>query len=398
MRALKRYQTFFLLLLAGIAAGGFALNTWVNPWRVTPMPWTSRKMEPYRSIEIAWNRTSKAGLVRSGTWDAAMFGSSRVDIQLDPAHPAFDGMRCANLGLNAGLLVENHAMFRYFIERQTPRLVVLAIDAGDLSTAPPKVNVTDFPLSPLDPAGNPLERELRYRAGISTMAASFATLGRRIKDQPAEHTPQGFRRHANFPANQRLLISSLYLSTTCRMALTHTAHGGLSKEKIARVEDIIAACRAKKARLVIFFTPNHALFQLAFRELGDPDPYFAKDRRALAELAARANAAAPEAPPVEVWDFLDGHPLNAPPLPPADQPASHLDGWIDLFHATPDIGRLMLDRLHGPGPYGERLTPENVDARVEQVRAQLEDHATRHPDDLAFLKKSLAKFQSAPPK
>ena len=142
MRALKRYQTFFLLLILGMAIGGFALNTTVNPWRVTPTPWTSEKLEPYRAIEISWNRTSKAGLVRSGNWDAAMFGSSRVDIGLDPQHPVFDGMQCANLGLNAGLLVENHAMFRYFIERQTPRLVILAIDAGDLSTPPPRVNNT----------------------------------------------------------------------------------------------------------------------------------------------------------------------------------------------------------------------------------------------------------------
>jgi hypothetical protein len=396
VRALKRYQTFFLLLILGMAVGGFALNTTVNPWRVTPTAWTSEKFESYRASDDKWKRTAKAGLVRSGSWDAAMFGSSRVDKQLDPTHPAFDDMRCANLGLTAGLLVENHAMFRYFIDRQNPRLVVLAIDAGDLSTPPPKVNNTDFPLSPLDPAGNPLERELRYRFGVSTMVESLTTMGRALRNQPADHSPQGFQSNAPFPPNQRLLISSLYLSTTYRMAMAHTAHGGLSKEKIALVEDIIAACREKNTRLVIFFTPNHALFQLAYRELGDPDPYFAKDRRALAKLAAAANTAAPDAPPIEIWDFLDGHPLNSPPLPPADQPGSHLDGWIDLFHATPDIGRLMLDRLNGPGPYGERLTPETIDARVEQVRAQLEAYATRHPDDLAFLKKSLAKFQSAP--
>lgn len=398
MRALKRYQTFFLLLLLGTVVGGFALNTTVNPWRVTPTPWTAPKLEPYRASDDKWKRTAKAGLIRSGTWDAAMFGSSRVDKQLDPTHPAFDGMRCANLGLTAGLLVENHAIFRYFIERQNPRLVVLAIDAGDLSTSPPKVNNTDFPLSPLDPAGNPLERELRYRFGVSTIVESFATISRALRERPADHSPQGFQANAPFPENQRLLISSLYLSTTYRMAMAHTAHDGLSKEKIALVEDIIAACREKNTRLVIFFTPNHALFQLAYRELGDPDPYFAKDRRALAELASKANADAPDAPPVEVWDFLDGHPLNSPPLPPADPPGSHLDGWIDLFHATPAIGGQMLDRLNGPGSYGVRLEPESIDARVEHVRAQLDDYATRHPEDLEFLKKSLAKFQSAPPK
>lgn len=397
MRALKRYQTFFLLLLAGMLVAGFVFNTTVNPWRVTPMPWSSAKLEPYRAIDNTWNRTAKAGLVRSGTWDAAMFGSSRVDIGLDPQHPAFDGLHCANLGLNAGLLMENHAMFRYYLEHENPRLVVLAIDAGDLSTPPPKINVTDFALSPLDPEASPLERELRYRAGISTLAASFATVGRAVRGQVADHTPQGFRRDAPFPPNQRLLISSLYLSTTHRMAQAHIAHGGLSGEKMKRLEEIVAGCRQEGARLVIFFTPNHALFQLAFRELGDPDCYFEKDRRALAELAAKVNAADPSAPPVEVWDFLDGHPLNTPPLPAAGEKGEHLTNWIDLFHATPVIGKEMLDRLAGPGAYGERLTPEGIPDRIEKVRAQLDDYASRHPDDVAFLRQSLAKFQAIPP-
>ncbi|MCW1921006.1 hypothetical protein OKA05_00470 [Luteolibacter arcticus] len=396
MRALKRYQKFFLLLLAGMLVAGFVLNTTVNPWRVTPTPWSSAKFEPYRPIDNTWNRTAKAGLVRSGTWDAAMFGSSRVDIGLDPQHPAFSGLHCANLGLNAGLLVENHAMFRYYIERENPRLVVLAIDACDLSTPPPKINVTDFALSPLDPEASPLERELRYHTGISTLAASFATLGRTIRGEVSDHTPQGFRRSAPFPQNQRLLISSLYLSTTHRMAQSHIAHGGLSEEKMRLLQEIVTGCREKDARLVIFFTPNHALFQLAFRELGDPDCYFEKDRRALAELAASANAADSSAPPVEVWDFLDGHPLNTPPLPPAGDKSGHLANWIDLFHATPLIGKEMLDRLNGAGTYGDRLTPEGIPARVERVRAQLDDYATRHPDDVAFLRQSLAKFQSRP--
>ncbi len=396
MRALRRYQRGFLLLIAAALLAGVVINSWTDPWRVIRAPWSSAKLDPYRGIDKDWTRTAKAGLAASGPWDAALFGSSRVDIALDPRHPAFDGMRCVNLGLNAGLLDQTHPLFRHFIDRNSPKLVVLAIDASDLTTPLPRINVTDFALSPLDPAGDPVERALRQRAGISTLAASAGVLGRALRGSPAEHTPEGFRRQAAFPENQRQLIASLYLSTTFQMARNHTRHGTVSPEKKAMLEEIVARCREEKTRLVIFFTPNHALFQLAFRELGDPDPYFAKDRRTLAEVAATANAAAPGAPPVEVWDFLDGHPLNAPPLPPADPPGSHLDGWIDLFHATPDIGRLMLDRLNGPGSYGERLTPENIDARVEQVRAQLEAYATRHPDDLAFLRKSLAKFQSAP--
>jgi hypothetical protein len=116
----------------------------------------------------------------------------------------------------------------------------------------------------------------------------------------------------------------------------------------------------------------------------------------LAELAARANAFQPSSPPVEVWDFLDGHPLNSPPLPAAGDKGGHLENWIDLFHATPVIGKEMLDRLSGAGTYGERLTPEGIPARIEKVRAQLDDYASRHPDDVAFLRQSLSKFQAPP--
>jgi hypothetical protein len=393
VRSLRRYQTFFLALLAGAALVGVAFNSWVNPWRVLPSSLSSAKMEPYRGIEPDWTRTSKAGLVRSGTWDVGLFGSSRVDIGLDPQHPVFTGMNCGNFGLNAGLLAENHTMFRYFIEHETPKLVVLAIDATDLTTPPPKNNPTDFALSPLDPESNALERELRYRAGISTIASSLTTATRMAKGQLADHTPRGFRRKPEFPDGQMLYFSTIY-----RMAKNHTANGKPDPEKMAMLEDVVTRCRAKGTRLVIFFTPNHGLFQLAFRELGDPDPYFLEDRRALADLAARANAADPAAPPVEVWDFLDGHPLNAPPMPPPGEKKGHPAGWVDLFHVLPETGNHMLERLQGGGDYGELLLPGGAEARVAKVKAQLDEYAARNPEDVAFLRKSLAKFQSRPSK
>ena len=390
MRALQRYQAFFLVLLAAVALEGVAFNTWVNPWRVIPSPLASAKMEPYRGIEKDWTRTSKAGLVRSGTWDAGLFGSSRVDIGLNPEHPVFAGMKCGNFGLNAGLLQESHPMFRYFMEHENPKLVVLALDATDLSTPLAKHNPTDFALSPLDPKSNTLERELRYRAGISTIASSIVTTTRMAKGELADHTPQGFRREPEYPEGQ-----ALYFSTIYRMAKNHTANGKVDREKMTMLEDIVRRCREKGTRLVIFFTPNHALFQLAFAELGDPDPSFKVDRQALADLAARANAANPGGPAVEFWDFLDGHPVNTPPMPKEQKKGAHPAGWVDLFHVLPETGNLMLERLHGGGDYGELLAPDGVEARVAKVKAQLDDYAARNPEDVALLRKALAKFKKS---
>jgi hypothetical protein len=399
MRALSRYRTFFLILLGAATLGALGLTSWVNPWRATPAPWSDPGFEPYREIEANWNATTKAGLVRSGSWDAALFGSSRTDIALDPRHPAFDGLRCANLGLNAAGIGENHAIFSYFMDHESPRLVVFSIDPGDLTTPDRKRFKGDFTLSPLDPSADPTERELRYRAGVTALSASGTVISRRLRHHPAEHTPQGFRREAPFPKNQRKLIRSLYLPVTYRYALKHKRTDALNPHKLALVDDIIRRCRENDTRLVFLIPPNQALFMLAFRELGDPDPFFARDRRALAERAAAANAAAPDAPPVELWDFLDAHPLNCQPLPPPDATAAHMPDWLDIYHSGHRIGDLMLDRLR-PGrpspptpPYGVILTPDLVDSRVASIAAGLDAYTRAHPGDLAFLREALASFR-----
>lgn len=386
MKALRRYQRFLFILVLGTVVLGYTLNTWVNPWRLTPTAWSSKGFDEYRAIDNQWNRTAKAGLAESGDWDAAMFGSSRVDIALDPKHPIFAEMSCVNLGLNGANITENHSIFTHFMDRHEPKLVIFAIDPGDLTTPSSSLNLTDFSLSPLNPNADPIERELYYRVGISTIAASAETIQRRLKKQPAEHTPQGFRRNAPFPDNLRQLIAGLYLATTVRLAESRSRYGQLDPTKLALLDDIVARCEKADCRLVLLFTPNHGLFQLSYEELGDPDPIFEADRRALAEHASAM---------VEVWDFLDAHPINTEPLPPTETSKAHLRYWIDLFHATPEVGNLMLDRIHGkPGDFGTRLSPDQIEARLEQIRSGLEAYRKERPDDVDFLKKSLDRYRT----
>jgi hypothetical protein len=54
----------------------------------------------------------------------------------------------------------------------------------------------------------------------------------------------------------------------------------------------------------------------------------------------------------------------------------------------------MLERLQGRGDYGELLLLDGVEARVAKVKAQLDEYEARNPEDVAYLRKSLAKFQS----
>jgi hypothetical protein len=85
-------------------------------------------------------------------------------------------------------------------------------------------------------------------------------------------------------------------------------------------------------------------------------------------------------------------------MPPPGEKKGHPAGWVDLFHVLPETGNHMLERLQGGGDYGELLLPGGAEARVAKVKAQLDEYAARNPEDVAFLRKSLAKFQSRPSK
>ncbi|MCU0796659.1 MAG: hypothetical protein MUF31_12090 [Akkermansiaceae bacterium] len=372
---------FLLGVVAGLVVIGFLLNTWVNPWRVTPMPWSSAKLDEFRTIDNAWNRTAKAGLLRSGDWDAAIFGSSRVDIAFDPEHPLFDGMRCVNLGLNAANLVENQRIFDEFMKVSKPRLVVFAIDPGDLTTEPWKSNPTDFSLSPLDPSAAPVERECRYRFGVSTLKASIETLGRAFRKEPGSHTVRGFRRESPFPEDTRGLISGLYSATTVRLVRDRDRCGGVDMEKRRLLEDVVRQCRERGVSLVLLLTPNHALFQASPGVMGGSDPYFAWDREELARHAG---------PGVEVWDFLDGHEISTEAMPEGQ---GHFEWWIDTFHATPRLGSLVLDRIAGrPGDFGVKLQPSGVAERVREVERELSAWREARAADHRFLEEALLRY------
>ena len=372
---------FLLATLAVLAVSGFLLNTCVDPWRVAPAPWTSDALDEYRTIDNAWNRTAKAGLLRSGDWDAAIFGSSRVDIAFDPGHPMFDGLRCVNLGLNAANLVENHRIFDRFMSTSRPRLVVFAVDPGDLTTAPWKMNPTDFALSPLDPSAPAIERECRYRFGVSTLRASVEVLGRAMGKKPGSHTAAGFRRDSPVPEDTRSLIAGLYSATTVRLVRDRDRVAGVDPVKRSLLEDVVRQCQARGVRLVLMLTPNHVLFQASPQVLGGVDPFFSRDREELARHAGEG---------VEVWDFLDVHPINAEALPAG---RGHFEWWIDSFHATPRLGGLVLDRIGGAaGDYGVMLAPAVVAGRVGEIGTGIEAWRDGRPEDFDFLVECLSRY------
>ena len=409
----KPYRKFNRVIL-GIAGGILVVftsfNTWINPLWVTPTPWTNEKFAEYRPI-YRQQRTGKAGIARSVPWKIAFFGSSRMDIALDPMLPQWEGKPAVNLAVSAGTLPETAGILRYAVEHCPLETAIVGIDLGDISGAGSGIRTTGYMESPFNPKGEAVERELRYVAGVSTFQSSMKTLGYWFeRDKPGftlpEYTPQGHRlRHQdkdNVAAGMRRdAIPHAMKGSARRLKLAEASGGTLhpNAEKMRLTEQILEDCKTHKVALKILIPPNHATYISVYRYSGDPDPGFLTDRAALVKIVEASNKAHPDAPPTEIWDFNDYHELNCEPLP--TNPKGRMHWFLDGTHARKALGDVMLARImgwpiDGPGAdYGVKLTAENLQQRVDGLQAEYLEFQKKHPDQFQWMVDGINSYKSS---
>jgi len=411
-RTCRRYFLWLAVpLVVSVLLMSF-LNTLVNPLWLTPMPWSDPGYADYKPIH-KYPRSGKAGIVRSGKWDAVLLGSSRVDIAFDPLLPQWQGKRVANLALRGGTLSEHAAMLEYASEHQKLELAIVGLDLADLTNPVLISEKSGFEDSPLARGGDGIERELRYVAGVSTFFDTLKCINYRYKiipkkkkkapesdedqDSAGQYSAQGqwVRIIEERPMRVVIRKESYHFADVYTKARHQSM--ALVQPKLDDLHRIISLCREKNIRLILCIPPDHAVFLSSFHIRNDPDPDFRVDRTAFAKVIAEETAAHPEASPVVLWDFADFHPLNCESLPPGEAVMGH--DWADGTHALPTLGKIMLSRMldwplvDGRGAdYGMKLDVSNVDARVKQVAEGFERYKQEHPADFKWAEENVERF------
>ena len=405
----RKFNRVILGIAAGILVVFTAFNTWINPLWVTPTPWTDEKFAEYRPI-YRQQRTGKAGIARSAPWKVAFFGSSRADIAFDPMLPQW-GKPAVNLAVSAGTLPETAGIVRYTLKHCPLELAVVGIDLGDLSGSGSGIRTTGYMESPFNPKGEAVERELRYVAGVSTFESAMKTLGYwNERHEPGfvlpEYTPQGHRlRHQDkdrVAAGMRRDAIPHAMKGSRRRSTIAEKNGGIvpaDPEKIRLTKQILEDCKTRKVAVKIVIPPNHSTYISVYHYSGDPDPAFSTDRGTLVKLVEDSNAAHPDAPLAEIWDFNDYHELNCEPLPTTNEGRMHW--WLDGTHARKALGDVMLARMMGwptEGPaadYGVKLSATNLQQRLDGLKAGYQEFQKRHPDQFQWMVEAINSYKSS---
>lgn len=346
-RAPRRYARLVAggLALAALAAG--LTNSTVNPWRVTPLPWQAKSLEPYRG-GADHLRTRKAGLLRAADWRIALVGSSRVANGFDPDHSGWGRGDVVNLGCSAAFLHESTAIARHFVEHEPAELVVLGIDPGDLTSPVDTRPMFDFNASPFAPDGG-LDRELRYLFGLSTLDSSIDTLLNARSGKTGEYGPKGLRHKPKAHAQSLIQFIATTIATKSELETADAAGPDrpVNPVKLAKLRELLETCQHRGCRIILFYQPNHALMHAEAAHLGSGVIPFEKERRLLVDLVAETSAKFPGRPPIELWDFCNYHPLHCEPLPLDAPKTGRIPHWSDLGHFTPEVGGEMLALMLG---------------------------------------------------
>lgn len=373
------HARFLLGSIGAFLLAAFLLNTWVNPLRVTPAPWSASSLDDYRDIS-AQIRTGKAGIIRShDRVDIAFLGSSRVENGLNPEQEPWESREVLNLGCSGGYIFESVGIGRYLLEHRSPSILICGIDPGDLTRSMDSRDKSDYYASPFSPTGDPVDREMRYLFGVSTVEQSVDTLVRATKADPSPYTPKGLRsvdvgeeRGSQVRFIRSQLVGEAYGNESPR-------DWKIRPEKIAALRSLMVQCRTEGVRLVLFIHPQHALLTARAHHSDDPVVFFRPERAAVIDAVEAVNALDMSNPEVELWDFFDFHPINCERI--VHDTNGRMRFWDDLGHFSVEVGDAMLARMLGwqveleeASDYGIRLGSSNLEARLSQLESDYSDY------------------------
>jgi hypothetical protein len=144
---------------------------------------------------------------------------------------------------------------------------------------------------------------------------------------------------------------------------------------LEHVRVILNLCRERHIEVILIIDPGHVDEQEMF-DLAGKWPVLEDWKRKLTKLAADfANSGMH----IELWDFYGYDSYSTESVPPGGQP---LRWFINPEHYTHALGDIVLSRIFAgtDGTFGVRLTPENIESRLKEVRAmQTAYRATQRP-------------------
>ncbi|WP_052807890.1 hypothetical protein [Methyloterricola oryzae] len=381
---MKRYLLTVACVAAAILMCVAAINSLIDPWAL----WGTHRYPGLSVLKPSignHEREFEHNLAVIKAWDAIILGTSRSDRGLDPQHPAFRGLRTANLAIDGQPPEESFNLFDV-TTRRGARKAVIGLDfvAANvvLRTPPDSMNV-------------PRPASWSRLISMNVLRASFETIienRRHPVSDPCNSDKawreDGFRCASSIKENLRadarnsflLHLNSLYRPKPSR----EFSFANPTRDPMKAIRALLERAHERGVDLRLLISPSHAWQWEAiyYSKLWDQ---WEEWKRRIVELN-RDTAEASGSPPFPIWDFSGYNSITTEKFPPAGDSTTPVFGYWETSHYTKAVGDMVLDRIFGtrfsstpvPADFGVSLDVTNLESHLTTIREQrrlwLRDH------------------------
>lgn len=410
-------QAFAAAIVLGLVTM-VAVDIIVDPfWRFDLV--TLPGVNDQRPMFSSFLRMSKAGVVCRLKPAQIAIGTSRVEVGIDPNHPAWAtapgpvyNYGLAGMGLKELSLSLQHTTNVAHLKRAVIGLDFLMFNAKreasvfgtevfDFDEAQLVLNQTDSCWSTLFYNANRL-------LGPQGLIFSFLTVTHQLKEpnlNPEAWTlydKDGFRSYfplglSKVTSTRRLLFSDAqekyYISKVWRPPPSErycfTAAGRQSTMDTFR--DMVQFARQSNVDVRFFLEPLHARMMLAIQYAG-LWPQFEDWKRGIVTILSE-EAQESGKPPFPLWDFSGFNSVTNEHIPSFEDETARMKWFWEPSHYKKETGDLILDRVLDyhtpervdPKDFGIKLSPENIESWLANTRAAGREYVRTEPNEASFV-------------
>jgi hypothetical protein len=412
MRAgLRFYPLVALGVAAAVCTAIAGFNLCVDPYGAYNWSRTAAvKQAVYRRVKLA-----KAEDLRRIRAEALVLGTSRSHVGLRMTHPGWTVPveRRYNAAFDGATTKEMYAYLLHAYAIAPLKQVVLGLDFWQLARNPAWTR-SDFDQNLLFEPQRPLHNAKVYATDLALLisfdstAASIAELSE-TDTQPQWFAPNGQRlgdvffreiepSYRDSPGRYFRDVDRQEVgfmqppSETRSPSKLQPSQAGPQLTSFDYIARIVEFCSEHQIDLRIFITPSHA-HQLEIAARFGQWSAIEQGKRDLVALLQEVSVRREESPFI-LYDFASYSSVTVERVP-EDRETREMEFYWDSSHFKQRVGDWVLDRLFGtaraadpvPWDFGVRLSAENIDSALANVRARREAYLSSHPDDVAFLTK-----------
>ncbi len=389
-------------------------------------------------------RLAKAGIVCRLQPGSIVLGTSRVEVGIDPRHPAWNSYPgpVYNLALAGSGLKEIYLTLQHAVHA-SPRLHLALVgldflmfnahrEAVVFGTEVLGFDEKRLLLSPDQSCWSSFYHDIGLYLGTEGLAYSLATirnqiprsniddpqhvrltnwislydrdgyLGNNFRAARTHGLRAGFRALFDGPEGRGASQEFYYVSRIWRPAPAERycfEHDG-GGDTINLFREIVDLARRSHIDIRFFINPIHARMLVAIQEAGLWPQYEEWKNRLVGVLADEASTA--KAPAFPLWDFSGINSVTTEAVPPQGQ-RTEMRWWWEPSHYRSSAGDLMLDRILGysdqagtvPGDFGIALTPQNMEDWTIRNRDGVRDYIRQAPGEAEIVRDRVGPIMEA---